>query len=383
MQYPLAGFYCVIFAAAATANPPKYSLIELCPPPGMHSPIPLGLNDDGLIVGEAKDDGQGAYMAAVAWLNNEPVRLTGIALSGAQALAANGDGTIVGTTDESFVVKAFTWNDDQIVLLEGGHGIAYAINDCGTIAGSIHDGGTRAARWLGGELEHLLPDVTSIAFDINTNGEIVGWMFSDGWRAFYWGDGQWSELPTLPGGDQASAAAINDDGVIAGWATTTSELFPKAAVLWENGAIMRLADADATSSIATDINNAGLVVGRASNPGNVRAVLWRQGQMHDLNDLANLPEGWHLTEAMAINNAGEIVGLGSQNGQSRAFLLRPVVIGDLNADGHVDVSDLLLLLAAWGPCPAVTAGPFPCPADLDGDGSVDVSDLLALLANWT
>lgn len=50
--------------------------------------------------------------------------------------------------------------------------------------------------------------------------------------------------------------------------------------------------------------------------------------------------------------------------------------GDINLDGVVDVLDLLLLLAAWGPCPQ-------CPEDLNGDGLVDVQDLLILLANWT
>ena len=50
--------------------------------------------------------------------------------------------------------------------------------------------------------------------------------------------------------------------------------------------------------------------------------------------------------------------------------------GDSNGDGFVDVTDLLALLAVWGPCPA------PCPEDLNGDGSVNVTDLLALLANW-
>jgi hypothetical protein len=48
---------------------------------------------------------------------------------------------------------------------------------------------------------------------------------------------------------------------------------------------------------------------------------------------------------------------------------------DLDGDGSVGVSDLLSLLASWGPCKG-------CPADFDGDGSVGVSDLLALLANW-
>jgi hypothetical protein len=49
--------------------------------------------------------------------------------------------------------------------------------------------------------------------------------------------------------------------------------------------------------------------------------------------------------------------------------------GDLDGDGVVNVSDLLILLGAWGPCDN-------CPQDLNGDGIVNVSDLLALLADW-
>ncbi len=51
--------------------------------------------------------------------------------------------------------------------------------------------------------------------------------------------------------------------------------------------------------------------------------------------------------------------------------------GDLNGDGTVDVSDLLILLGDWGPCP-----PGTCDADLNDNGVVDVSDLLILLAEW-
>ena len=51
---------------------------------------------------------------------------------------------------------------------------------------------------------------------------------------------------------------------------------------------------------------------------------------------------------------------------------------DLNGDGGVDVADLLLLLAAWGPCDQCDQ----CPADLDGSCTVEVADLLVLLANW-
>lgn len=52
--------------------------------------------------------------------------------------------------------------------------------------------------------------------------------------------------------------------------------------------------------------------------------------------------------------------------------------GDIDGDGVVGVTDLLALLAAWGPCGECGA----CPADLDGDCAVGVTDLLALLGNW-
>jgi hypothetical protein len=50
--------------------------------------------------------------------------------------------------------------------------------------------------------------------------------------------------------------------------------------------------------------------------------------------------------------------------------------GDLNGDGYVNVSDMLAVLASWGPCDG------PCPADLNGDGFVDILDFLDLLFLW-
>jgi len=50
-------------------------------------------------------------------------------------------------------------------------------------------------------------------------------------------------------------------------------------------------------------------------------------------------------------------------------------VGDLDCDGEVRVSDLVILLASWGPCEG-------CPADIFPDGSVRVTDLIILLSNW-
>jgi hypothetical protein len=48
---------------------------------------------------------------------------------------------------------------------------------------------------------------------------------------------------------------------------------------------------------------------------------------------------------------------------------------DVNCDGSVGLADLLLVLAAWGPCEG-------CSEDIDGDGDVGLTDLLIVLTNW-
>lgn len=51
---------------------------------------------------------------------------------------------------------------------------------------------------------------------------------------------------------------------------------------------------------------------------------------------------------------------------------------DLDGDGSIDVSDILLLLAQWGPCPDCHA----CSADLDGDCNVGIGDLAQMFSSW-
>ncbi len=93
-----------------------------------------------------------------------------------------------------------------------------------------------------------------------------------------------------------------------------------------------------------------------------------------------------LRDTNVTNNAGQVAydqwaGLGMSQPvvmDMGALAVKSGTGPDLNDDGSVGIQDLLVLLAAWGPCPAEG----PCPADLDCDGLVAVPDLLALLAGW-
>ncbi len=81
---------------------------------------------------------------------------------------------------------------------------------------------------------------------------------------------------------------------------------------------------------------------------------------------------------MGRDAAGELYALANATGtpfESTGVVLRiSVKPGDLDADGDVDVTDLLDLLAAWNQSGGA--------ADLDMDGTVGVGDLLILLANF-
>jgi hypothetical protein len=56
---------------------------------------------------------------------------------------------------------------------------------------------------------------------------------------------------------------------------------------------------------------------------------------------------------------------------------------DITDNGLVNISDLLAVISAWGPC---MSGPLGCPEDIapppNGDGVVGIGDLLAVISGW-
>lgn len=142
-------------------------------------------------------------------------------------------------------------------------------------------------------------------------------------------------MPLLPqhGSRPASYATdINDAGQIVG---ATSDHGVDRAVLLQDGALTdlgTLADGDDLVSFAAGINAAGDVVGYGQvAPGTVdyRAFHWKGGVMTLLPTL-----GGSYAVASAINDAGQIVGGATlPNGRQHAFLFSDGQISDLGAMG--------------------------------------------------
>jgi probable HAF family extracellular repeat protein len=224
---------------------------------------------------------------------------------------------------------------------------------------------------------------TSWAFDVNESGQVTGYMqfTTSDTRAFIWQDGKVIDLGPIPGGYTSRGSAINDAGDVVGFGKIPDEEyeFRFRAFAYVGGVMTNLGTLPGfAESTARDINDDRDVVGQCTvNPDHGPiAFLWRDGVMHDLNDLVVEDFGLYLSGGRAISDAGQILVSAYEDGESRAVILTPApLIGDLNCDGLVGFIDLLMLLSSWNACTS-------CDADLDGDGTVDATDLLLMLSNW-
>ena len=133
------------------------------------------------------------------------------------------------------------------------------------------------------------------------------------------------------------------------------------------GALQARLDADGVTGLSSPF---ATVTGTASNIAGSAANL-----VFSFNSDGRAP-GTYTQTAIVLTSDENLAGAASG---SVSVTLAVTVTGgnpaDLNGDGHVDGSDLALLLNAWG-------STKPNPADLDHDGIVAGSDLAILLNSW-
>jgi probable HAF family extracellular repeat protein len=162
-----------------------------------------------------------------------------------------------------------------------------------------------------------------VATAINNQGTVCG-MWTGPTGAFCWRDGQLTELQPLPGDDNVSVESINARGQAVGFSQSTVS-FRRRAVVFVDGIAHEVTIPQATDAYASDIDNAGDVVGTyVSRSGETMAYLARHGEVQELGTLGQVNR---TSSATGINNRRQIVGTSTidaptpvGNVQARAFL---------------------------------------------------------------
>jgi probable HAF family extracellular repeat protein len=118
--------------------------------------------------------------------------------------------------------------------------------------------------------------------------------------------------------------ALNDIGQCVG-VSLNPQTGRIEAFLEDNGVRTSLGTLGGSFSIAHDINNNGEVVGGSLTEGDAsfHGFIYRDRQLHDLNDCLDPASKWELIQAVGINNCGEILAIASHEGEDHIVLLRP------------------------------------------------------------
>jgi probable HAF family extracellular repeat protein len=164
---------------------------------------------------------------------------------------------------------------------------------------------------------------SGVAMAINNEGMVCG-LSAGPTGAFCWRNGTLVELQPLPGDDNVSVDSINERGQAVGTSQSTLT-FRRSAVVFVDGVAHEVPIPQATDASASDIDNAGDIVGtHRSRNGDNMAYLARHGEVQDLGTLGQTVRS---SSAAGINSRRQVVGTSTidtptpiGNLQERAFL---------------------------------------------------------------
>jgi probable HAF family extracellular repeat protein len=231
------------------------------------------------------------------------------------ALAVNDHGMAAGRASNGEVVL---WSAQGVQSLGFGGDVG-DMNNAGVVVGARADGGTKRAFVYSNGVVTDIGDASAPgeATAVNARGQVVG---SINGRAFLYENGALRDLGTL-GGSMSVARAINDAGEIVGQA---SNEFGQPTAFIIRGSMQALPGPSYASAVA--ISASGRIA--ASGEGVYGYVISGES----VTRLAELPSvvalGWRKLEPTAMNDRGWIVGTGeNREGDVRAFLLLPAANG--------------------------------------------------------
>ena len=337
----------MLLASAAAGAAERYIAHELVV--GKHPLYPNALNDGGAVVGHTHGERQ-TFAPAKAFHLQMPHSYAAYAPFGsywATGMAVNASGAVAGFYDDGIAQHTHAYlraSDGTLTDLfasePGAYTAAYGLNRGGTVVGSYRNEQLATSQpfaWAAGKVRLMaVPDGddSGVATAVNDAGVIVGTSSTPnrGTRPLRWlpGSDQPQELPGLQGDLEtywSTPHAINAEGTVVGTCSLANYSYHACAWPADGGAAQDLGALPGDQpSYAFAISRAGVVVGQATaEDGSSHAVLFARGQIIDLESLTTVPDGVHLTSAVAINNHGWILVHGeSDSGDfARHFLLKP------------------------------------------------------------
>jgi len=339
--------------AAQAPTPVRYTVTDLGTLLEGPFSLAIGVNDHDLVVGASGlADGT---QHAVLWYRGAITDIGNPGLGGPNNAGYGvnewGQASGLAETDTSdpngedfcgygtyLICLPFVWQNGvmtSLPTLGGNNGEAGLINNRGEIAGNAENATTDSTCPPGG------PQVLQEKPVIWKNGEI-------------------KELPTVPGDPDGWTFGINDNGQVVGASGICSTLNPdtgvyilsRHALLWDKGKALDLGNLGGKGTfgpgnIAGEVNNQGQVVGTSDLKGDERyhAYVWNRDT--GIQDLHTLP-GDVNSAGLGINDRGDVVGASGDATFTniRAFLWHNGRMIDLNK--RIPANSPLYLLAAHG-----------------------------------
>lgn len=323
----------------------------------------FGINNAGEVVGQYQTADFGVSHAFL-YSNGAMTDLGTLGGASSAALAINNSGVIVGASSGNANVRAFVYKSDvgMVNITPSGYGaVALGVSDSGLVVGSYWNG--NSATWgfmyqngafassptlnLNGA-----PGVT-IPTAANASGLVAGKITdpSDPFvgQPYITNGQQYSTTIGVPRYASSRASGINAAGDVIGFVDGASA---PQSFLYSNGKMTLLGSLGGVFSGGVQvygINGQDDVVGVAYSKNSEamgyintpedsldyhvldsymitgsHAVIYKSGQLQDLNNLIDPNLGWELLDARSINDSGQIVGEGVINNQIHAFILTPV-----------------------------------------------------------
>lgn len=319
-------------AVPAAAQTVRYAVTRIEPPPNAYSAVPTGFNDLGHVVGWSQFFDGSPTLQGWVWTPEDGLTYLPQppGLSRWRAMEINDGGVVAG--DGGFDSgQAWRFQNgvyEMLGVLPGDNAsTAAAINEEGTITGTSRDAGRFTVppnAFLAGVGEPMsLVSTDAWGTYLNDFGQVVGYSSNRAWR-FSPGAGV-QLLGPLGSRGLTWAWSVNSRGDVVGDAAFASGNGHVPFLFTDAGGMQEIGNFGG-GAVATDINDAGVVVGDFQTSLN-QPWIWRPASgVYFLGALIDPAENLNLINAVRINGVGQVLCLAFDN---EVADFRPVVLTPL------------------------------------------------------